>query len=177
MDWKRSMAELGRMTPEEFRIADKTPLVLVLDNIRSGLNVGSIFRSADAFRVLRIYCCGITPAPPQRDVLKSALGATETVEWEHREDALALVEELMSSGFSVVAIEQTRHSTPLHNFVPGDAPMALVFGNEVKGVEEKIIGASNGALEVDQFGSKHSLNVAVCTGIVLYDLHRKLRNQ
>ena len=174
MEWKRTMAELGRMSREEFRVAQKIPLVVVLDNIRSGLNVGSIFRSADAFRILRVYCCGITPSPPQRDVLKSALGAEDTVDWEQSHSTLQVVEELKAAGFQVMAVEQTRHSQVLNAFSPEKKPIAIVLGNEVKGVEEEVIGACDGALEVDQFGSKHSLNVAVCAGIAFYDLYRKL---
>lgn len=173
---KRSMQELGRMSAEEFRIAEKVPIVVVLDNVRSGLNVGSVFRSSDAFRIARIYCCGITPTPPQRDILKTALGATETVEWEHSADTLHTVHSLREAGFECWAIEQTTASKMLNEWLPAtpQAPLALIFGNEVNGVEQSVINACHGALEIPQHGTKHSLNIAVCAGIVLYDLSNKI---
>jgi len=141
---KLTTAELNRLSAEEFRALDKFPITIVLDNIRSGLNVGSIFRSADAFNVSKVVCCGITPAPPNREVLKSALGSTETVEWEYAENALECVEKLK------VGINY-----------------AFVLGNEVTGVEQAVIDACHGALEIQQHGTKHSLNVAVCGGILM----------
>ena len=165
---KLTTAELNRLSAEEFRALDKFPITIVLDNIRSGLNVGSIFRSADAFNVSKVVCCGITPAPPNREVLKSALGSTETVEWEYAENALECVEKLKVEGVKVYAIEQTENSVFLHDFErePG-INYAFVLGNEVTGVEQAVIDACHGALEIQQHGTKHSLNVAVCGGILM----------
>lgn len=165
------MDQLGRVTPEQFKEAQKIPIVLVLENIRSGLNVGSLFRSADAFRVKGIFCIGYTPVPPHREVLKSALGATETVEWEHIEDATSLIHELKAAGFTCCAIEQTSNSIDLSKFQHDpNIPLALVLGNEVDGVSQSVIDACDHTLEIAQHGTKHSLNVAVCGGIVLYAL-------
>lgn len=168
------MEALGRMTPEAFKAAEKIPVVLLLENIRSGLNVGSLFRSGDAFRLKGIFCIGYTPVPPHREVLKSALGATETVDWEHREDALTLINELKEAGFQCMAIEQTSQSIELSAFTPHpEKPLALVLGNEVDGVSQAVIDACDGTIEIAQHGTKHSLNVAVCGGIVLYQIHGK----
>jgi 23S rRNA (guanosine2251-2'-O)-methyltransferase len=175
MNEKLSMDALGRMTPEAFKAAEKIPVVLLLENIRSGLNVGSLFRSGDAFRLKGIFCIGYTPVPPHREVLKSALGATETVDWDHRDDAVQLITELKAAGFQCMAIEQTSQSIELNNFIPDPTrPLALVLGNEVDGVSQSAIDACEGSIEIAQHGTKHSLNVAVCGGIVLYALHNKL---
>lgn len=171
---KLSMEQLGRMTAEQFKASNKTPIVLILENIRSGLNVGSLFRTADAFRLKGIFCVGYTALPPHREVLKSALGATETVEWAHRENAVDLVGELKKIGFAVYAIEQAVNSIELRNFSPTDKPLALILGNEVDGVEQATINACDGVIELTQHGTKHSLNVAVCGGIVCYDLFGKM---
>lgn len=173
---KLSMQELGRMSAEAFRASQKAPIVVVLDNVRSGLNVGSVFRSSDAFRIARIYCCGITPVPPQRDILKTALGATETVEWEHSTDTLQTLQSLRDAGFECWAIEQTAASKKLNAWQPmaAQAPLALVFGNEVNGVDQSVINGCHGAIEIPQHGTKHSLNIAVCAGIVLYDVSNKM---
>lgn len=169
------MDGLGRMSPAEFQQAKKFPVIVVLDNIRSGLNVGSIFRSADAFLIQKIYCCGYTPAPPHREVLKSALGATETVAWEHCESTLDIIEKLKKENVACYAIEQTANSQSLASFSPDEKQtIALVLGNEVNGVEQQVIDACNGAIEVTQHGTKHSLNVAVCAGIVLFDVTNKV---
>jgi 23S rRNA (guanosine2251-2'-O)-methyltransferase len=165
---KLSTTELNRLSAEEFRARDKFPIIVVLDNIRSGLNVGSIFRSADAFNVAKVVCCGITPAPPNREVLKSALGSTETVEWEYAERTLDLVERLKVEGAKVYAVEQTENSVFLTEFKcePG-VTYAFVLGNEVSGVDQSVIDSCHGALEIQQHGTKHSLNVAVCAGVVM----------
>lgn len=171
MNEKMSMEQLGRMSAEEFRKAEKVPLIVVLDNIRSGLNVGSIFRSADAFRLAKIVCCGYTPVPPHREVLKSALGATETVEWEYREKTVDTIAELKNAGIEVFAVEQTTNSQPLQAFSAKNRnTVAIVLGNEVHGVEQEVIDACHGAIEITQYGTKHSLNVSVCAGIVIYAL-------
>ena len=173
---KLSMDELGRATPASFREQDKTPLVLVLDNLRSALNVGSAFRTADAFALEKIYLCGITATPPHREILKTALGATETVDWAYAKDATVAVLSLKNEGYKVWAIEQAAGSLALQDFdFQGDMKIALVFGNEVSGVEDSTLAVSDGCLEIPQFGTKHSLNVAVCVGIVVWELVRKLR--
>ena len=173
MNTKLSMEGLGRMSREEFLKAEKIPLVVVLDNIRSGLNVGSLFRSSDAFRLSGIICCGYTPVPPHREVLKSALGATETVQWSHQESTLDAVCELKQNGFMVFAIEQTALSKDLETFEWPLTPVAIVLGNEVSGVDQAVIDECHASLEIAQHGTKHSLNVAVCGGIVLYELHKR----
>jgi len=168
---KLTTSELNRLSAEEFRAHRKFPIIIVLDNVRSGLNVGSIFRSADAFNVERIICCGITPAPPNREVLKSALGSTETVAWEYAATTLDAVKELKSSGVHCLAIEQTENSTSLRTFAKEDGRYyAFVFGNEVDGVGQEVIDACEGAIEIEQYGTKHSLNVAVCAGVVLHSV-------
>lgn len=170
------MEELGRMSHEAFREAEKIPVVLILENIRSGLNVGSLFRTADAFLLKGIFCTGYTPVPPHREVLKSALGATETVEWNSVENAVSLIRELQSAGFRCFAVEQTRDSVQLTDFIPENEPLAFVLGNEVSGVEQATIDACDGVVEIAQYGTKHSLNVAVCGGILLYDIFGKFHH-
>jgi tRNA G18 (ribose-2'-O)-methylase SpoU len=171
MHRKLTTTELDRLSAEEFRRAEKFPIIVVLDNIRSGLNVGSIFRSADAFNVSKVICCGITPVPPNREVLKSALGSTETVEWEYAERTLDLVERLKVEGVKVYAVEQTENSEILSELNPEfGLKYVLVFGNEVSGVQQEVIDACHGAIEIRQYGTKHSLNVAVCAGIVMHEL-------
>jgi tRNA G18 (ribose-2'-O)-methylase SpoU len=168
--------ELHRLDVDGFKKAEKTPLVIVLDNIRSLNNTGSVFRTADAFLVEKIYLCGITAAPPHKDIRKTALGATESVNWEYREDTLTLVEELRSRQFTVLAIEQAENAQILHKFkVETSKKYALVFGNEVKGVDQQVVNACNGVLEIPQFGTKHSLNISVSVGIVVWDFWSKLK--
>ena len=171
MHRKLTTTELNRLSAPEFRALEKFPLIILLDNVRSGLNVGSIFRSADAFNVEKIICCGITPVPPNRDVLKSALGSTETVAWEYAESTLAYVETLKVEGVQVYVIEQTENSVFLQDFKrePG-VTYAFVLGNEVDGVDQSVIDSCHGALEIQQHGTKHSLNVAVCAGVVMHSL-------
>lgn len=173
MNKKLSMEELGRMTPEQFHQANKIPVVVILENIRSGLNVGSIFRSSDAFRIEGIFCIGYTPTPPHREVLKTALGATESVNWEHRESTLPLIAELKQNNVQCYAIEQATDSIELRTFDPHQKPIAIILGNEVMGVEQSTIEACDGVIEISQHGTKHSLNVAMCGGIVLFELFGK----
>lgn len=171
---KVTREELGRVTPGEFKEQTKMPIAVVLDNVRSALNVGSVFRTADAFALEKIYLCGITATPPHREILKTALGATETVAWEFTEQTLDAIAELKMDGYQVWAIEQVETSVPLQYFdFKEKDKIALVFGNEVNGVGEDALAASNGFLEIPQFGTKHSLNVAVCVGIVAWELVRK----
>jgi tRNA G18 (ribose-2'-O)-methylase SpoU len=168
--------ELHRISKDDFKAADKTPLILVLDNVRSHLNVGSVFRTADAFAVEAVYLCGITGAPPHRDIQKTALGATETVAWKYFETTQAALEELKQNGILIAAIEQAENATQLHEFeFPEGKKLALVFGNEVDGVEQSIVSASDYVIEIPQFGTKHSLNISVSAGVVVWDLVSKWR--
>lgn len=166
--------ELGRLSVPEFKNSEKLPLFIVLDNVRSAINVGSIFRTADAFRIQRILCCGITPVPPHRDLLKSALGATESVEWEYFEDTISCIHSLKQKNVRIAAIEQTVNSVPLQEFkVDFTSPLALIFGHEMEGVSQEAINLADFSLEIPQVGTKHSLNIAVCAGIVLWEVFKK----
>jgi len=168
---KLSMNELGRKTVGEFRQAPKNPVVLILDNIRSMHNVGSVFRTADAFLVEGICLCGYTPRPPHRDIQKTALGATETVNWEYFSDVTAAIQSVRQKGYRVVAAEQTVESMPLQQLAP-DGPLAVVLGNEVEGVSAEALAICDGSIEIPQSGTKHSLNVSVAAGIILWELCR-----
>lgn len=173
---KLKLDELGRLSVDQFKEADKIPVCIVLDNVRSLHNVGSAFRTADAFRVEKIYLTGITGTPPHREIHKTALGATESVDWEYFEKAEEAVSKLKSLGYTIVVIEQTTKSQPLHqfNFAYGEK-LCLVFGNEVNGVSEPVIEQANTAIEIPQSGTKHSLNVSVCLGIVVWEIFRKIK--
>lgn len=164
---KLEMAELGRLDASSFSQADKFPFVFVLDSIRSLNNVGSVFRTADAFRFQGIYLCGITGQPPHREIAKTALGATETVEWHYDEGIEGCLHSLISQGFTVVALEQTVGSKPLQTLIPKSGQkVAIVLGNEVTGVSEEALSLCHSVFEIPQFGTKHSLNVSVAAGIV-----------
>lgn len=170
---KLGMDELHRLSVNEFRRSEKTPIVVVLDNIRSMHNVGSVFRSADAFLVRGIYLCGYTPRPPHRDIHKTALGATETVEWRYFPSAVEAVRSLKEEGMAVFAVEQTEGSIPLQEFgLRHSGPLAVVFGNEVSGVGEAGLALCDGAIEIPQWGMKHSLNISIAAGIVLWEMVR-----
>ena len=170
------MDELGRKTVEQFKEADKTPLVLVLDNVRSMHNVGSVFRTADAFLLQGIVLCGYTPVPPHRDIQKTALGATETVEWQYFPTTKEAVEKLREAGYAIMTIEQAENSVMLDAFTPDPSrPLALVFGNEVSGVDAAVMKMADGCIEIPQSGMKHSLNISVSTGIVVWDIFVKLK--
>ena len=167
------MDELGRVTPEEYKEQEKNPIVLVLDNIRSMHNVGSAFRTCDAFNVERLYLCGITATPPQKEIAKTALGATESVEWKYAEDVVALAKQLKSDGYAIILVEQTDTSTMLQEFdFSRHGKIALFVGNEVFGISDGLLPLCDAAVEIPQFGTKHSLNVAVATGIVLWETVR-----
>lgn len=173
---KLSLRELNRLDPDTFKTQNKTPIVLVLDNIRSGLNVGSAFRTADAFALEKIYLCGITAQPPHREILKTAIGATASIDWEYQTSTLDVVRQLEAEGYRVVGVEQTDESTLLQEFkLAKEEKIALVFGNEVKGVSDEVIAALTESIEVPQFGTKHSLNISVCVGVVVWDLFAKLK--
>lgn len=161
--------EMQRLTVEEFRNAEKLPLVVVLDDVRSMYNVGSVFRTGDAFRIERVCLCGITSTPPSTEIHKTALGAEDSVSWTYYGSALDAVEALKAEGYIILSVEQAHGSTMLQDFIPlYGKKYAVVFGNEVKGVHQKIIDASDGCLEIPQFGTKHSLNVSVTAGIVIW---------
>ncbi len=167
--------ELNRLSVEDFKAREKQPIVLLLDNIRSMNNIGSIFRTADAFLIEKIYLCGITAQPPHREIQKTALGATESVAWEHREKTLELIAELQEKDYKIISIEQADESIPLQDFMAyRDTRYALVFGNEVFGVADEVVQASDTCLEIPQFGTKHSFNVSVSVGIVLWDFFKSL---
>ena len=161
--------EMNRLSVEEFQEAEKTPLIVILDDVRSMHNVGSVFRTADAFRLEAVYLCGITGCPPHNEIHKTALGAEESVSWRYFQTALEAVEELKANAVTVLSIEQAEGSTKLPQFTPEPSKRyAIVLGNEVKGVHQEVIDASDGCLEIPQFGTKHSMNVSVTAGIVIY---------
>lgn len=170
---KLSMDELNRKSVDEFRESSKIPVIVILDNIRSMHNVGSVFRTADAFLLQGIYLCGYTPQPPHRDIHKTALGATETVAWQYFPTTIEAVKALREGGYQVWAVEQVENSVPLQQFnINHTGPMAVVFGNEVSGVDADVVKACDGCIEIPQLGMKHSLNISVAAGIVLWELVR-----
>ena len=167
--------DMQRLTVEEFQRADKLPLVVVLDDVRSMYNIGSVFRTADSFRVEAVYLCGICQTPPATEIHKTALGAEESVCWRYYKTALEAVEELQNSGYTVLSVEQVEHSTKLQRFIPEEGQhYAVVLGNEVKGVHQQVVDASDGCLEIPQLGTKHSMNVSVTAGIVIYKFAEQL---
>jgi len=181
--WKKIMknrklknSELERVDIDGFKEAKKTPLIIVLDNIRSLNNIGSVFRTADAFLIEKIYLCGITATPPHKDIQKTALGATESVAWEYVESTENLISRLKNEGITVCAIEQAEQSVSLENYpVQIDKKYAIIFGNEVKGVQQSIVTLSEDVIEIPQFGTKHSLNISVSVGVVVWDFFKKLQ--
>lgn len=173
---KLSITELNRIDKEEFKKVEKLPLIVVLDNVRSLHNVGSVFRSSDAFRVESIYLCGITAVPPQPEIHKTALGAEETVEWKYFEHTQDAVHELKNDGVEVLAIEQVEGSIMLQDFIPeSNKKYAIIFGNEVKGVEQEVVNMCDNCIEIPQFGTKHSLNVSVTAGILIWEFASKMK--
>lgn len=168
--------ELERKTVDDFKQAEKTPIIIILDDIRSLHNIGSVFRTSDAFLIEKIYLCGITATPPNKEIHKTALGATETVTWEHQKDVLSVIEKLKNESVEVFAIEQVENAVFLQNFeIDKTKKYALVFGNEVYGVNQKAIEICNGTIEIPQLGTKHSLNISVSAGIVVWDLFQKMK--
>ena len=166
---KLKLEELGRVSTEEYKNIEKIPVVGVLDNIRSMHNVGAVFRTADAFLIEKVYLCGITATPPHKEIHKTAIGATESVDWEYEENALNLIEKLRKDNYSIVCIEQVENSISFPEYeVDPSRKYAIVMGNEVDGVQQEIIDKTDVCLEIPQSGTKHSLNVSVCTGIVLW---------
>jgi len=174
MNRKLKLWELERVSEEEFKLQKKFPLLVILNDIRSLNNIGSFFRTADAFNVEKIYLCGITANPPHRDIQKTALGATETVEWEYRQSITELIKELKSQGVAVCSIEQAEKTTLLQDITSlNDEKFALIFGNEVNGVDQEAIDLSDYIIEIPQFGTKHSLNVSVCAGVVMWEFAKR----
>lgn len=167
--------ELERKSVADFKTAAKTPIIIILDDIRSLHNIGSVFRTADAFLIEKIYLCGITATPPNKEIHKTALGATETVDWEHHKSVLEVIENVKKEGIAVFAVEQVENSIFLQDFeIESGKKYALVFGNEVYGVSQEALALCDGCIEIPQLGTKHSLNISVSAGIVIWDLFRKL---
>ncbi len=170
------MDELNRLSVEEFKETDKFPYILILDDIRSMNNIGSVFRTADAFKVEKIYLCGITATPPHREIQKTALGADETVMWEYVQDILILVKDLQKNGYKVAAVEQVEKSISLLDFQPEkNEKYAFIFGNEVFGVNQAVVDQADFCLEIPQYGTKHSLNISVTAGVVAWDFISKVK--
>jgi tRNA G18 (ribose-2'-O)-methylase SpoU len=173
---KLTNSELNRINVNEYKNSEKTPIIVVLDNVRSLNNIGSVFRTSDAFLVERIYLCGITATPPHRDIQKTALGATESVDWKYCENALDAIHEIKAANYKIISIEQVAGSISLEQFeVVNNQKYAVIFGNEVKGVQQALIDMSDNCIEIPQFGTKHSFNISVSAGIVLWELYKKLK--
>ena len=174
MNRKLKLWELDRVSESEFKEQKKFPIIVILNDIRSLNNIGSFFRTADAFNIEKIYLCGITAKPPHREIQKTALGATESVVWEHRDSIIELINELKAENILIASIEQAEKTTFLHEIeqIP-DQKIALIFGNEVDGIDQKVIDTSDYIIEIPQFGTKHSLNVSVCAGVVLWEFSKK----
>ncbi len=170
---KLKLDELGRLSLDEYRQSAKQPVVVVLDNIRSAVNVGSIFRTADAFAIEKLVICGISATPPNRDINKTAIGATESVHWEYESEISVAISQLKNKGYLIAGVEQTEGAVLLNKLNLTDQKIALVFGNEVDGISDEIIGDLDICIEIPQFGTKHSLNVSVCAGIILWELAGK----
>ncbi|MBV7440154.1 RNA methyltransferase [Weeksellaceae bacterium TAE3-ERU29] len=172
---KLHIDELNRLSVEEFENAKKIPLVVVLDNIRSMHNVGAVFRTGDAFIIEKLYLCGITGTPPNKEIRKTAIGATESVKWEYAKETLPVIQDLKAKGYKIVSVEQVEGSTTLSNFQPdANEKYVLVLGNEVSGVQQEVVDESDVCLEIPQSGTKHSLNVSVCAGIVMWKFYSAL---
>lgn len=167
------MDELNRKTVAQFKEAEKIPIVVVLENIRSAYNVGSVFRTADAFLLEAVYLCGYTAFPPHKEIKKTALGAEDTVHWQHFSNAAEAISSLRSEGYTILSVEQATGSIPLHQLTHTEGKLAVVFGNEVTGVEQGTLLASDGCIEIPQLGMKHSLNISVAAGIVLWEMVRQ----
>lgn len=173
---KKSLEELNRISKEEYREASKLPLVVVLDNIRSRHNIGSVFRTADAFRVSAVYLCGITDSPPSKEIEKTALGATESVEWKYFEKTIDAIKYLKKNNYLIVGIEQSHNSIDIGELKIENSsnPIAVILGNEVFGIDDEVLSLCDFMVELPQHGTKHSLNISVCAGIVIWDIYRRL---
>ena len=166
--------ELQRINIDEFKSAEKTPITIVLDNVRSALNVGSVFRTSDAFLIENIILCGITSTPPNKEIRKAALGASDSVNWRFEENTIDAVTKLKTDGYHIMGIEQADKSSKLNNFTLSNKPIAIIMGNEVNGVSQDVIDICDEVLEIPQFGTKHSLNISVTTGIIIWELWKKM---
>jgi 23S rRNA (guanosine2251-2'-O)-methyltransferase len=172
---KLKNSELDRLSIDDFKSIPKTPLIIILDNIRSLNNIGSVFRTSDAFLIEKIYLCGITATPPNKDIHKTALGSTDSVDWEYIENTIDLIEKLKAEKVKICSIEQAENATMLNEFTPeANTTYALVFGNEVRGVSQNVVSSSDVVIEIPQYGTKHSLNISVSCGVVVWDLFYKL---
>ena len=173
---KLKNSELNRLSVEEFKTVDKMPIIVVLDNIRSLNNIGSVFRTSDAFLIEKVVLCGITAKPPHKDIHKTALGATESVHWEYFDNTIEAVESLKKEGYIILSIEQTEKAIMLQDFkTEPDKKYAVIFGNEVKGVQQEVVNISDFAIEIPQYGTKHSFNISVSAGIVLWELFKRIK--
>ena len=175
---KLKNSELGRLDTDTFKRSEKTPLIIILDNVRSLNNIGSVFRTADAFLIEKIYLCGITAQPPHKDIQKTALGATDSVAWEYAENTIEVINLLKEEGIFIASIEQAEDAISLENFnTQLDQKYAIVMGHEVKGVQQDVVSASDAVIEIPQYGTKHSLNISVSCGVVVWDLFCKLNRE
>lgn len=173
---KLKNSELNRISINEYKTAEKTPFVVVLDNIRSQSNIGSVFRTSDCFRIEAVYLCGITAQPPQREIQKTALGSTESVCWEYFEKTTDAIIQLREQGYQIFSVEQAKGSSMLDTFRPDfSKKCAFIFGNEVKGVQQEVVSLSDGCIEIPQYGTKHSFNISISVGIVLWEMFQKLK--
>jgi len=168
--------ELQRINIDEFKSAEKTPITIVLDNVRSALNVGSVFRTSDAFLIENIILCGITSTPPNKEIRKAALGASDSVNWQFEENTIDAVTKLKTNGYHIMGIEQADKSSKLNDFTLSNKPIAVIMGNEVNGVSQDVIDICDEVLEIPQFGTKHSLNISVTTGIIIWELWRRINS-
>ena len=174
---KLKNSELNRKSISEFKKSKKIPTIIILENIRSAHNVGAVFRNSDAFIIERIILCGITPCPPNRQIAKTALGATDSIKWEYEEKSQQIIKKLKKEGYSIISIEQVENSTRLENFkIEKHKKIALIFGNEINGVEQESINMSDEVVEIPQYGTKHSLNISVCSGIILWEIFKNNKN-
>ena len=174
---KLKITELKRLSPEDFKQAEKTPLIVVLDNVRSLHNVGSVFRTSDAFLIEAIYLCGITATPPHAEIHKTALGAEDTVEWQYFKHTIDAVHQLKQNGYHILAVEQAENSIPANKFRMENCRYAVIFGNEVKGIDQTVLDCCDACIEIPQFGVKHSLNVSVAAGIVIWEIFKASPSQ
>ncbi|MDR2086780.1 MAG: RNA methyltransferase [Dysgonamonadaceae bacterium] len=172
---KLKITELNRLSPEEFKKAAKIPLVVILDNVRSLHNVGSVFRTSDAFLLEAVYLCGITATPPHAEIHKTALGAENSVEWRYFENTSDAVEELKQRGYEIIAVEQAENSVAADKFSSGNEKRAVILGNEVKGIDQKVMNQCDSCIEIPQFGAKHSLNVSIAAGIIIWEMFKSYR--
>lgn len=170
---KLSLDELNRINKEQFKAVEKFPLIIILDNIRSMHNIGAVFRTGDAFRIEKIYLCEITATPPDKDITKTAIGATESVDWEYNKSTLDVVEKLKAEDYKIYALEQCENAEQLQNFRPEQEKIAVILGHEVKGVQQSVVNVCDGAIEIPQYGTKHSLNISVSAGVLIWDLFLK----